>query len=125
MPSPGVTRPKIRRWPHEPTVFLLAYLNLRTALFSKNRNAALESLAMHLTDEYGEPYGIERVETKIYQLWKKCGPPQSKSPNQVYDHGVNRRTLPSLELFKEATFDELKAKMDLLMKYVKANQKIL
>ncbi|OAL26890.1 hypothetical protein AYO20_09923 [Fonsecaea nubica] len=102
-------------WPREVMVFMLAFISTHEKLFESDstRAAGFAKLAERLTTLHPNSlsYTPKKVKAKLVEIHKWCG---GKAPiEELYHYGVHQATLPDLELWQYATYDEIRHQIDI------------
>ena len=98
------------RWSSKQSVTVLAYISLRTDLMRNDVKRGREAAARYLTRRHRtQRYRAKHIKDKICRLWKTLGREDSSSVDEIYEDGVNRRTLPGLT---SEEFQSIKAEID-------------
>ncbi|KIX96288.1 uncharacterized protein Z520_08066 [Fonsecaea multimorphosa CBS 102226] len=103
-------------WPRELITFMFAFISTNEKLFESDstRAAGFAKLAERLgaINPKNLAYSPKRVKAKLVEIHRRCG---GKAPiEELYHYGVHKATLPDLELWKYATYKEIRHQIDIL-----------
>lgn len=103
-------------WPRELIVFMLAFISTNGKLFESadTRPNGFATLARRLETirPKNQKYNSKKVENKLREIWKWSH--GKAAIEELYLYGVHKATLPDLERWGYATYEEIRHQIDAL-----------